>query len=103
MKYTVIWEDRWRTGSLHHCMAKKSFVEADSIEDVMKEYGEHARWIFEGHLLSIGEEFDQSMVDVIVSDNLSIEEENVVSCLEKTAGLHLGGIRDFLERYPVKN
>jgi hypothetical protein len=41
-------------------------VEANSIEDLMKEYGDYARFIFEGHILTLGEEFNQELVDVIV-------------------------------------
>jgi hypothetical protein len=66
MKYTVIWEDRWQSGSHHHCITKKTWVEANSIEDLMKEYGDYARFIFEGHILTLGEEFNQELVDVIV-------------------------------------
>lgn len=64
-KYTVIWEDRWVSGSLHHCLTKRTWVEADNIHDVMVKYGEYARYIFEGHHCSIGEVFDQEKVDVI--------------------------------------
>jgi len=63
-KYTVIWEDRWQSGSHWHCITKKEWVEAESIHDVMRsKYGEYARFIFEGHLCSLGEEF--RMNDVI--------------------------------------
>jgi hypothetical protein len=65
-KYTVIWEDRWQSGSHHHCSTKKTWVEADSIEKLMKAYGDYARFIFEGHVLTLGEEFDQDLVDVLI-------------------------------------
>ena len=64
-KYTIIWEDRWVTGSHHHCTTKKSWVEAESVEALMREYGDYVRYIFEGHLLTLGEEFDQSRVEII--------------------------------------
>ena len=54
-KYTVIWEDRWQSGSHHHCLTK----------DVMEKYGEYARYIFEGHQLSIGESLRSEEIDII--------------------------------------
>jgi hypothetical protein len=65
-KYTVIWEKRWQSGSYHHRVTMRTWVEADSIEKLMKEYGGYARFIFEGHILTLGEEFNQKLVDVIV-------------------------------------
>jgi hypothetical protein len=65
-KYTVIWEDRWQSGSHHHCITMRTWVEADSIEKLMKEYGEFSRFIFEGHVVTLGEEFDQDLVDVLI-------------------------------------
>jgi hypothetical protein len=65
-KYTIIWEDRWQSGSHHHCITKKTWVECNSIEDLMREYSDYARFIFEGHILTLGEEFDQILVDTIV-------------------------------------
>jgi hypothetical protein len=44
----------------------RTWVEADSIEKLMKEYGEFSRFIFEGHVLTLGEEFDQDLVDVLI-------------------------------------
>lgn len=64
-KYTVIWEDRWMRGSHHHCITKRTWVEAENIHDVMVEYGEYARFIFEGHQLSIGEELRPEEIDII--------------------------------------
>jgi hypothetical protein len=64
-KYTVIWEDRWQSGSHHHCLTKRTWVEANSIEDVMEKYGEYARYIFEGHQLSIGESLGSEEIDII--------------------------------------
>jgi hypothetical protein len=65
-KYTVIWEDRWQSGSHHHCITKKTWIEADSIEKLMKAYGEYSRFIFEGHAVTLGEEFNQELVDVLI-------------------------------------
>ena len=66
MKYTIIWEDRWQSGSHHHSITKKTWVEANSIQDLMREYGDYARFIFEGHIPTLGEDFNQELVDVIV-------------------------------------
>ena len=65
MKYTVIWEDRWQRGSHHHCITKKTWVEADDIHSLMREYGEYARFIFEGHQLSIGEELEEDKIEIV--------------------------------------
>lgn len=65
LKYTVIWEDRWQTGSHWHCLARKSWVECESIDALMEVYGKQARYIFEGHILTLGEEFDPERVDII--------------------------------------
>jgi hypothetical protein len=64
-KYTVIWEDRWQSGSHHHCQVKRSWVEAPDIHSVMNQYGGYARFIFEGHQLSIGEELRPDEIDFI--------------------------------------
>lgn len=65
-KYTVIWEDRWQSGSHHHCITRKIWVEANSVEHLMGKYGDYARFIFEGHILTLGEEFNQELVDVLI-------------------------------------
>ena len=64
-KYTVIWEDRWQCGSHRHCITKKTWVNSPSIEDLMDQYGDCAVFIFEGHILSLGEEFQEYKVDNI--------------------------------------
>lgn len=54
--YTVIWEDRWQSGSHHHCLTKKTWVRCDDIKKLMEsDYGQCARFIFEGFHLTLGE------------------------------------------------
>lgn len=64
-QYTVIWEDRWQSGSHHHCLTKRTFIECDDIKDFLinSELGHRARFIFEGFQLTIGEEFDKNLVE----------------------------------------
>jgi flagellar biosynthesis/type III secretory pathway ATPase len=71
MKYfTCIWEDRWYSGSHHHCLAKKTIIQAKDIHAVMlSPIGERCRYVFEGIVLSIGENFDESTVVVIADEN----------------------------------
>jgi hypothetical protein len=66
VQYTLIWEERWQSGSHSHCLTKKSWVQADSIHDIMKsEYGPRTVFIFEGFVTTLGEEFDPSLVFTI--------------------------------------
>jgi len=60
-KFTVIWLDSWHCGSQRHQATKMSRVEADDIQAVMKEYGDYAIYIFEGHPMMVGE----TMVDYL--------------------------------------
>ena len=71
MKYfTCIWEDRWYSGSHHHCLTKKTIVQAKDIHAVMlSSIGERCRFVFEGIVLSIGENFDESSVLVIAGED----------------------------------
>lgn len=49
-KFTVIWNDVWRSGSHTHSATKCTRIEAESIQKVMlSEYGQRAQFIFEGH------------------------------------------------------
>jgi len=62
-QYTVIWEDRWISGSHHHCLTKKTWIECSNIEEIVESfYGDVAVYIFEGFQCTIGEEFDPSRV-----------------------------------------
>ncbi len=55
MKYTVVWESRWQSGSHWHCLAKVTRFIDTPIEKIMSsEYGKNAVYIFEGHSLMIG-------------------------------------------------
>jgi hypothetical protein len=68
--FTCIWEDRWQCGSRHHCLTKKTIVKARDIHSVMKsDIGERCCYVFEGIVLSIGENFDESLVEVIFNSN----------------------------------
>jgi hypothetical protein len=68
--FTCIWEDRWQCGSHHHCLTKKTIVKARDIHSVMKSaIGERCCYVFEGVVLSIGENFDESLVEVIFNSN----------------------------------
>ena len=71
MKYfTCIWEDWWYTGSHRHNQTKKTIVQAKDIHAVMlSPIGETCRYVFEGIVLSIGENFDESTVVVIADEN----------------------------------
>lgn len=61
--YTVIWEDRWRTGSHHHCIAKRALIRCSDIKVLMEsDYGQCARYIFEGFHASIGEDLADTEV-----------------------------------------
>ena len=60
-QFTVIWLDSWQSGSQKHQQTKMSRVEAETIQDVMKEYGDYAVYIFQGHPLMEGE----TMVDYL--------------------------------------
>jgi len=71
-QYTVIWEDRWQSGSHHHCLAKRTWIECNDIQEIMESpYGERARYIFEGFQNTLGEKFDPSLV-VKATDKISI-------------------------------
>lgn len=73
-KYTIIWEDRWQTGSHWHSITKRTWVESKTIHDVMQsEYGKNARFIFEGHLCSLGEKFRMDDVVYICSNENTSE------------------------------
>lgn len=66
-EYTIIWEDRWCSGSHHHCLTKKTFVRAASIHSVMQsDFGQVARFIFEGFVLTLGEVFSEENVETIL-------------------------------------
>ena len=55
MKFTVIYEERWQSGSHWHCLTKVARFIDTPIEKIMKSpYGEKARFIFEGHPLMVG-------------------------------------------------
>lgn len=61
--FTIIWEDRWRTGSHWNCLIKKTWVIATDIHSVMSEYGEYARFIFEGFQCTIGEHLNEETIE----------------------------------------
>jgi hypothetical protein len=71
-QYTVIWEDRWVSGSHHHCATKKTWIECNNIEEIMlSSYGECARYIFEGFQCSIGETVDHKLVVKTTDENFA--------------------------------
>jgi hypothetical protein len=62
-QFTVIWEERWMSGSHHFCMTKKTWIECNNIQEIMESaYGPRARYIFEGFQCTIGETVDLSEV-----------------------------------------
>lgn len=66
-EFTIIWEDRWQTGSHWHCLAKKTFVRAVNIDSVMKsDLGTVARFIFDGFVLTLGEVFSEENVETLL-------------------------------------
>lgn len=67
MKYTLIWVDSWMQGSHRLQITRKTWVVADSVEAVMQEYGDYLIYLFEGHLLQLGEEMRPEEV-VIIKD-----------------------------------
>ena len=68
--FTCIWEDRWESGSHHHCLTKKTIIQAKDIHAVMlSPIGERCCYVFEGIVLSIGENLDESSVLVIADEN----------------------------------
>lgn len=72
-EFTIIWEDRWQSGSHWHCLVKKSFVRAPSIHHVMKsKFGPVARYIFEGFVCTIGETVLEGYIETILDDSLEI-------------------------------
>jgi len=65
MKYTVIWEDRWKTGSHWQYFTKKTFVIVDDIKKIFDKYPGTV-YIFEGHIPTLGEDLETSKIVTIV-------------------------------------
>lgn len=53
--YTIIWEDRWQSGSHWHCLTKKTFIRCDDLKKVWEKYPGTV-YMFEGHIPTLGEE-----------------------------------------------
>lgn len=55
MKYTVIWNETWMSGSSLHTLTKMTRFVDTPIKKIMKSnYGERAVYIFEGHPYLVG-------------------------------------------------
>jgi len=61
--YTIIWEDRWMSGSHMHCLTKKTFVRCSDPSRILNStYGKSTIYIFEGHITTIGEEVSEKNI-----------------------------------------
>jgi hypothetical protein len=90
-EFTIIWEDRWQSGSHWHCLTKKSFVRAESIHHVMKsDFGAVARFIFEGFVCTLGETFSEKDVETIIDDTVKAPQFD----RKRHGGLHDRGSAD---------
>ena len=65
-EYTIIWIDSWMSGSHRHSMTKKTFIRANSVENIMKSpFGEAVVYLFDGFVFTYGETLDESLVKTI--------------------------------------
>ena len=64
--YTIIWEDRWMSGSHMHCLTKKTFVRCINLSYIMNsKYGPASIFIFEGHITTLGEQVsEEDIIDL---------------------------------------
>lgn len=76
-QYTIIWEDRWQSGSHWHSMTKKTWVRVQSIHDLMRsKYGNTIRFIFSDFITTEGEKFDPEKVETITEFELNQESKH---------------------------
>lgn len=65
-EFTIIWVDSWMSGSHMHQLIRKTFIKANSVEDVMKsDYGDSSQYIFEGFIPTIGEVIEENLIVII--------------------------------------
>lgn len=64
--YTIIWVNSWMSGSHRHSITMKTFIRANSVEDVMKsDYGDAIVYFFEGFIPTLGEEITEDSIKTI--------------------------------------